>query len=75
MVDELAITKIKLEIKNDKENTYKNVMEHLKDNVSEKSKRLLQLSTEKGTSNWLTTLPIVEYGFELSKQNFRILSV
>ena len=51
MVDELAITKIKLEIKNDKENPYKNVMEHLKDNVSKKSKRLSQLSTEKGTSN------------------------
>ena len=26
-------------------------MEHLKDNVSEKLKRLLQLSTEKGASN------------------------
>ena len=37
-VDELAIKKIKLEIKNEKENTYKHIMEHLKDNVSEKSK-------------------------------------
>ena len=53
---------IKLEIKNEKENRYKNVMEHLKDN---KSKRLLQLSNEKGVSNWLTMLPIAEYGFEL----------
>ena len=50
-VDELAIKKIKLEIKNENENTYKNVMVHLKDNMSEKSKRLLQLSTEKGISN------------------------
>ena len=39
--------------------------------MSRKSKRLLQLSTEKGVSNWLTTLPIVDYGFELSKQKFR----
>ena len=69
-VDELAIKKIKLEIKNEKENTYKHIMEHLKDNMSEKSKRLLQLSTEKGVSNWLTMLPIAEYGFELSKQQF-----
>ena len=32
--------------------------------MSEKSKRLLQLSTEKGVSNWLTVLPIAEHGFE-----------
>ena len=67
-VDELEIKKIKLEIKNEKENTYKHLMEHLKDNMSEKSKRLLQLSTEKGVSNWLTMLPIAEYSFEFSKQ-------
>ena len=40
-VDEVAIKKIKLQIKNEKENRYENVMEHLKDNMSEKSKRLL----------------------------------
>ena len=45
-------------------------MEHLKETMSEKSKRLLQLSTEKGVSNWLTRLPIAGYGFELSKQQF-----
>ena len=38
-VEELAIKKIKLVIKNEKENTYKNVMEHLKDNMSKKLKR------------------------------------
>ena len=45
-------------------------MEHLKGNKSDISKRLLQLSTEKGVSNWLTMLPISEYGFKLSKQKF-----
>ena len=69
-VDELTIKKIKLKIKKEKENTYKYIMEHLKENMSEKSKRLLQLSTEKGVSNWITMLPIVEYGFELLKQQF-----
>ena len=42
-------------------------MENLKDIMSEKSKRPLQLSTEKGLSYWLTMLPIAEYGFEFSK--------
>ena len=54
---------------------YKYIMEHLKENMSEKSKRLLQLSTEQGVSNSLTMLPIVEHGFELSNNNFGILSV
>ena len=69
-VDDLAIKKIKLEIKNEKENTYKNIMEHLKDNISKKSKRLLQLSTEKGVSNWLTMFSIAEYGFKSTKKHF-----
>ena len=46
-------------------------MEHLKDHMPEKSKRLLQLSLEKVVSNCVTILPITEYGFELSKQNFQ----
>ena len=45
-------------------------MGHHKDKMSEKSKQLLQLSTEKGVSNWLTMLPIAEHGFGLSKQQF-----
>ena len=42
-------------------------MEHLKEKMSKKSKQLLQLSTEKSVFNWLTMLPIAEYGYELSK--------
>ena len=69
-VDKLAIKKIKLEIKKEKQNVYKYIMEHLKENMSEKSKRLLHLSTEKGVSNWLTMLPTAEHGSELLKQQF-----
>ena len=75
-VDELAIKNMKLEIKKKrKESVYKCIMEHLKENMSEKSKRLLQLSTEQGVSNSLTMLPIAKHSFELSNNNFGILSV
>ena len=37
--------------------------------MSEKSKQLLKLSTEKGVSNWLTILPIAEYGWFLNPKN------
>ena len=67
-MDELAIKKIKLEIKKEKQDVYKYIMEYLKENMSEKSKRLLHLSTEKGVFNWLTMLPTAEHGSELSKQ-------
>ena len=31
-------------------------------------KRLNQLNQEQGTSSWLTTLPILEEGYDLTKQ-------
>ena len=37
----------------------------------ENQKRRLEMSLEKGSSNWLTTLPIREAGFSLNKQEFR----
>ena len=69
-LDELVIKKIKLEVKKEKENSHKYIMEYLKENLSEKSNRILQLSTEKGVSNWPTMLPSAEYDFELPKQQF-----
>ena len=41
-LDELAIKRIKLEIKNKKNNVYKYIKENLKENMSEKLIRLLQ---------------------------------
>ena len=70
-VDDLAIKKIKLGIKKEKENTYKNAMEHLKDKIFKKSKLFLELSTEQGVSKWLTMFFIAKYGFESStKKHF-----
>ena len=38
--------------------------------MNEKEKRLVNIRTEKGISNWFTMFPITEHGFELSKQKF-----
>ena len=38
--------------------------------MNDKEKHLVDISTETGISNWLTALPITEFGFELSKQQF-----
>ena len=42
----------------------------IKKNLSQKSKRSLDLSIEKGVSNCLTALLISDFGFQLLKQHF-----
>ena len=43
----------------------------LKDVLPSNLKRAMDVSTEKGASSWLTTLPIAEHGFALHKGAFR----
>ena len=38
--------------------------------MNDKEKRLVDISTLTGVSNWLTVLPITEFGFKQSKQQF-----
>ena len=42
----------------------------LKDQLPINMQRAMSLSTEKGSSNWLSTLPIAEHGFALHKSAF-----
>ena len=42
--------------------------------MNEKEKCLVDISTVTGVSNWLTVLPVTEFGFELSKQQFSDLT-
>ena len=43
----------------------------LKENLSTKLQKNLTICSEKGTSNWLSALPISEHGFALHKRAFR----
>ena len=38
--------------------------------MNDKEKRLVDISTLTGVSNWLTVIPITEFGFRLSKHQF-----
>ena len=53
-----------------KETHWKELQVNLRTTLSEQMKRLLSLSSEKGTSSWLTSLPLSRYGFRLNKQQF-----
>ena len=44
--------------------------DQLRNNLSEKSKKLFDISIEKGFSNLVAGLSIYDFGFELPKQHF-----
>ena len=47
-----------------------NQLRSLRNDLSKKYKRLLEISIGKGKSNQLTTLLISDFGFAVSKQHF-----
>ena len=62
---------LKKECAKTKEMKNKSLMNHVKSQLTPERVRLFEVSTEKGSSNWLTALPIKEFGFDLSKGEFR----
>ena len=46
-------------------------LEELKTVMSEKMKRNVELSGEKGAGAWLSALPLQAFGYVLNKQEFR----
>ena len=59
-----AVRKLRLEQASD-------AVEDLKAHLSTSSRRAMELASEKGASNWLTSLPIEEFGFCLHKGAFK----
>ena len=62
--------KIEIETKRSKEGNCKNVIERITTEMNNKEKRLVDISTQTGVSKWFTVLPITQFGFELSNQQF-----
>ena len=49
---------------------FSSLNDRIKGEISDSLSKLLQLSSEKGASIWLTSLPLREHGFRLNKQQF-----
>lgn len=43
----------------------------MRESLSSKTERRVELAAEKGASNWLTVIPIKEMNFNLNKREFR----
>ena len=62
---------MKAELRNEKEERWKERQEHVNSRLNEKMRRIVLLGSEKGASTWLTSLPLKSYGFRLNKQQFQ----
>jgi hypothetical protein len=53
---------IKARLKEEKEDEYKKQLAEVSENISPKLKRCLDIAKEKGSSSWLTALPLKSLG-------------
>ena len=47
------------------------ILEKLKNDLTTQQKRIIECTSEKGASSWLSALPLQKYDFYLDKQSFR----
>jgi len=70
IVNNLELKSIKQKVVVKKVERQKALLDSLNELLSTDQKKLLELNSEKGSSIWLTALPIASQGFFLSKQEF-----
>ena len=69
-IDDEAQERILKELTKRKDQRWKERQEQVQNAVTERMKRIILLSSEKGASTWLSSLPLKTYGFRLNKQQF-----
>ena len=67
---ELEMDKLKKKCRLEKDEVYQSSISTLRSKLPADRIRLFDISCEKGASTWLTALPLKEYGFDLSKEEF-----
>ena len=69
-IDQGNLRKIKSKMKSEKVKLHQRTLETIRERASEKQNKLIDISTERGASLWLSTLPIKDEGFQIDKQSF-----
>jgi hypothetical protein len=64
------LSTIKNEMKKARKDRNTNKLSHLRHNMSDKQRRQNDILQESASSNWLTTIPLSEFQYELNKQEF-----
>ncbi|PFX33527.1 hypothetical protein AWC38_SpisGene1544 [Stylophora pistillata] len=69
--DKTEIKTLPANARREKDELLKRQCEQVRESLSSKSERAVELAAEKGASNWLTVIPIKEMNFNLNKREFR----
>ena len=69
--DASEIRTLQLSAREEKDECMDERLEQVKTSLPTRTKRAVELATEKGTSNWLTVIPIKDLNFNLNKREFR----
>ena len=69
--DETEIKSIQRSMRREKDAELRQRQERLKETLPERQQRMMELATEKGSSNWLSVIPLKDQGYDLNKREFR----
>lgn len=69
--DVIEVRTLQLSARKKKNECLNERLEYAKSSLPTRTKRAVELATEKGASNWLTVIPIKDMDFNLSKREFR----
>ena len=70
-LDRSEVERIKIRLKAEKEDQYKNQFSELCKKIDPRTRRHIEQAKEKGASSWLNVLPLNTHGYILNKQDFR----
>ena len=69
--DDAVDSSLKQSVRREKNDVLRTKVNDIKNSLTLKTQRAVELGSEKGASNWLTVIPIDEMGFTLNKGEFR----
>ena len=69
--DDAVVNSLQQSARREKNEVLRTKLNDIKNSLTLKTQRAVELASEKGASNWLTVIPIDEMGFTLNKGEFR----
>ena len=69
--EDAIVSSLQQSVRREKNEMFRTRLNDIKNSLTPKTQRAVQLASEKGASNWLTVIPIDEMGFSLNKGEFR----
>ena len=69
--DDTVVSALQQSVRREKNEMLRTKLNEIKNSLSLKTQRAVELASEKGASNWLAVIPVDEMGFTLNKGEFR----